>query len=98
MAILKPSGLSSVMLDTVLILVSAKTKKEGDYIQTGCPHLPDRGSLPLSKQCLEGLLPLGTFPVKTLFPPGYCLRVCDSLLSAFVYLALQSHNHLSTRT
>lgn len=98
MAILKPSGLSSVMLDTVSILVSAKTKKGGDYIQTEWAHLPKRGSLPLSKQCLEGLLPLGTFPVETLFPPGYCLHVCDSLLSAFVYLALRSHNHLSTCT
>lgn len=55
-------------------------------------------ALSLSKQCFKNLLRYATFPIKTLFPPGYCLCVCDSLLSAFIYLALQSLNHLSTCT
>lgn len=43
-----------------------------------------------------------SFPTKlpnenSFFPPGYCLCVCYSVLSAFIYLALQSHSHLSTR-
>lgn len=63
--------------------------------------LPKRGSRSFSKQCFKHLLPYKTFPVKTLpaensFPPGCCLCVCSSFLSAFIYLALQSCNCLST--
>ena len=76
------------MRDRFLISLTA----EDNHIQTMRARLPERGCLSLSKQCLK----LSRW--KLCFPPGYCLCVCDSLLSALIDLDVQRRDHLSTCT
>lgn len=77
---------------------SAEVKWESECAGRWAPP-SDRSCLSLSKQSFKKI----SFPMKLsqqhlFFPPGYCLCVCYGLLSAFIYLALQSHNRLSTCT